>query len=134
MKCNMINLESLDYLANYCEGMDINSFWHYFDIGLDYGKGMHNYTTFTERREAFLWTVKQLVEHGYIRLVEMGKPKNFLSGTVDENLENLRKAFPKDDEGIQGGLWFFFDDCPLGCNWYTEWGGTPVPFLGNQSP
>ena len=29
-----------------------------------------------------------------------------------------------------GGLWFFFDDCPVGCNWYAEWNGNPIPFVG----
>jgi hypothetical protein len=124
----MIDATSLEHIASYCEGMDIDSIWYYFDK--PNGAILKNdYINFDERREAFLWTVKQLVEHNYIRLAEMGKPKNFLNGTVDENIDLLRQAFPKDDEGMHGGLWFFFDDCPVGCNWYAEWNGNPIPFV-----
>ena len=126
----MINPILLDYITKYCEGMDLNSIWDYFGNYTDFGRSMHNYVQFQDRREAFFVMIKELVEHNYIRLAEMGKPECLLTGTIDQQLNVLRNAFPKDDDGMHEGLWCFFDSCPVGCRWYSELPDiVPIPFV-----
>lgn len=75
----MITPIFLEYIAKYCEGMDLNSIWDYFGNHTDFGKSMHNYLQFQDRTEAFFVVIKELVEHNYIRLAEMGKPECFFN-------------------------------------------------------
>jgi len=124
---NPITAEQLGQIAAECEDRDLNSLWLYFETpGGDPGFP-HSLVSFEERREGFLWTVKQLFEHGFIELNRNGGVP--FPGTIDEKLAALREAFPANDEGMRDGLWFFFPECPMGSSWWWPNRAEPVPFV-----
>jgi len=124
---NPITAEQLGQIAAECEDRDLNSLWIYFETpGGDPGFP-HSMESFEERREGFLWTVKQLFEHGFIELNRNGGVP--FPGTIDEKLAALREAFPANDEGMRDGLWFFFPECPMGSSWWWPNRAEPVPFV-----
>jgi hypothetical protein len=98
---------NLAEISEYCEDMDIPAICHYLK---------HDFSVFIERREAFLWVIKRSVEQGKIKLIGM-KTDLPLEGTVEEQIERFRQAFPNSDEEMEDGLWFFYDACPAGCDW-----------------
>lgn len=134
---NPITSEQLAQIASECEDRDLNSVWLYFDTpGGDPGFP-HSLMSFAERREGFLWTVKQLFEHGFIELNRDGGAP--FPGLIDEKLDALRAAFPLNDEGMEDGMWFFFPECPMGSSWWWPKQAPPVAFvpgkpLGGRDP
>ena len=73
--------------------------------------------SFIDRREIFFWALKRLLNEGRIRLAKHGK---FLEGSVEEQVERFRLAFPKTEEEMEDGIWFFDEDCPGGAVWVLE--------------
>lgn len=128
MTAKILTAEQLDYLASGSEDMDLDSIWDYFDRPHGFDPVVnHSLVSFEERREGFLWTVKQLFEHGFIELNRRGGVP--FPGSIDEKLDALREAFPSDDEGMEEGMWFFFPECPMGSNWKWPYQAEPIPFV-----
>lgn len=93
--------------------------------------------TFLGRREAFLETVGQLLQLGYIRLVDVLTPDNApLSGSAADQVDQLRSVFPRSPETLEGsgGLsWFETRECPFEIVW--KWPGRkPVPLFPGHNP
>lgn len=129
---NPITPEQLADIASECEDRDLHAVWFSFDSPRGGCASEHSLVTFEERREGFLWTVKQLFEHGYIELLrEGGVP---FPGPIDDKIDALRQAFPADDDGMEEGMWFFFPECPMGSNWKWPNRAEPIPFLPGGEP
>ncbi|EON9239895.1 TPA: DUF596 domain-containing protein [Escherichia coli] len=60
---------------------------------------------------------EHLLKEGRIKLAKHGK---FLEGSVDEQVERFRRAFPKTEEEMEDGIWFFDESCPGGAVWVLE--------------
>ncbi|EEV5606222.1 TPA: DUF596 domain-containing protein [Escherichia coli] len=73
--------------------------------------------SFEERKKVFLWVLTRLLKEGRIKLVKHGK---FLEGSVEEQVERFRQAFPKTEEEMEDGIWFFDESCPGGAVWGLE--------------
>ncbi len=112
--------------------VDLHSIWFSFDTPGGDPEFPHALVTFAERREGFLWTVRQLFEHGYIELLRDGGVP--FPGLIDDKIDALRRAFPADDEGMEEGLWFFSPECPMGSNWKWPNQAAPIPFLPGGVP
>ncbi|EOA1953219.1 DUF596 domain-containing protein, partial [Escherichia coli] len=41
-------------------------------------------------------------------------------GSVEEQVERFRQAFPKTEEEMEDGIWFFDESCPGGAVWGLE--------------
>lgn len=67
--------------------------------------------SFNDRREIFFWVLERLLKEGKIKLAKNGK---FLDGTINEQLERFKSVFPKTEEEIDDGIWFFDERCPGG--------------------
>lgn len=73
--------------------------------------------SFIDRREIFLWVLKRLLTDGRIKLAKHGV---FLDGSIEEQLERFRQAFPHTEDEIEDGIWFFDENCPGGAVWVLE--------------
>ena len=73
--------------------------------------------SFEQRKTFFFQLLKMLMERKKIYLAANGKP---LKGTINEQLNRLRAAFPLNEKGLYHGLWFTFDECPGGIVWIHE--------------
>ena len=73
---------------------------------------------FTLKKEIFFYILRMLMSDGRLRLAKNGQ---FLVGSIDEQLERFKEAFPKSEESQKeiGGIstWFFMDECPAGAVW-----------------
>lgn len=124
----------LGKIATWGEDWDLNDIWAlWFDTPRGDSRDPHELVTFEERREGFLWTLKQLFEHGYIELNRPGGVP--YPGSIDEKLQALREAFRSNDDDMEDGLWFLFPECPMGSNWKWPSRSDPLPFVadGTQS-
>ncbi|EBC0776157.1 DUF596 domain-containing protein [Salmonella enterica] len=65
----------------------------------------------------FLWVLERLLNEGKIKLAKNGK---FLDGTIDEQFECFKSVFPKTEEEINDGIWFFDELCPGGAVWVLD--------------
>ncbi|XQK57440.1 VENN motif pre-toxin domain-containing protein [Escherichia coli] len=84
--------------------------------------------SFEERKKIFLWVLTRLLKEGRIKLAKHGK---FLEGSVDEQVERFRQAFPKTEEEMEDGIWFFDESCPgalFGCLKMALSNGPDKPF------
>ncbi|MBK5144773.1 DUF596 domain-containing protein [Budviciaceae bacterium BWR-B9] len=78
---------------------------------------------FLKRKAIFFWFLEKLLKAGRIKLAKHG---SFLKGTVSEQVKCFKLSFPKTEEEIENGLWFFDESCPGGAVWiledgYLEW-------------
>ena len=103
----VISEEYFQELAADCEDRDLNAVWKWL---------RPDCKDFEEAREAFFIVLRRLVVEGHVQLIEMDSDRPMV-GTVDEQLEQFRKVFPKDDVEMHHALWFFDPNCPGGCNW-----------------
>lgn len=112
----MVTDEQYLVIAEGCEDMELSAIWDYFAMPLGTKFLPHPYESFESRREAFLWVVKRLLEEGRIKLVNM-RSHVPVEGTVEEQVQRLREAFPKNEAEIDNGLWFYSEECPGGSAW-----------------
>ncbi|MGA0569788.1 DUF596 domain-containing protein, partial [Variovorax sp. VNK109] len=90
----------------------------------------YHWSTFEEHRDVFLWVFERLLREGRIKLHKNGV---FLEGSIEEQVEAFRKAFPSSEEdadkrctkpgyepayeGFGMNVWWFLDICPAGVAW-----------------
>lgn len=104
-------------LALVCEDMELDAIWHELGFerrGIDW---VERFRSFGTRKRAFLWVVRRLVLDGRIALVPNGRHDLTMSGSLDEHIEVMNRAFPQTDDEMNNGIWFFMSDCPFGGNW-----------------
>jgi hypothetical protein len=111
----MFTDEEIILIVEHCEDMEMDAIWFFF--GTEYLP--HKYSSFDERREAFLWILKRLIQDGHIKLLNM-YTREFVPGSIDEQIERFRQVFPKNDEGMRNGIWFLDTECPGGALWSYE--------------
>jgi hypothetical protein len=102
-----ITNEYFEELASHCEDMELNSVWWWV---------RSDSAAFDEAREAFLIVLRRLLDDGHIKLIGMQSDRP-MEGSIEEQVDQFRKAFPKNDAEMEEGLWFFAPGCPGGCNW-----------------
>ncbi|WP_118987478.1 DUF596 domain-containing protein [Photorhabdus sp. CRCIA-P01] len=73
--------------------------------------------SFEDRKKLFFWLFEHLLKERRIKLAKHGQ---FLEGTVDEQIERFRQAFPKTETEMEDGIWFFDEACPGGAVWVLE--------------
>ncbi len=71
---------------------------------------------YVSRVEVFFSVLERLLREK-IRLAKHG---NFLEGSVDEQVERFRRAFPLTEPEMEDGIWFFDEACPGGAVWVLE--------------
>jgi hypothetical protein len=116
----MFTNEEVILIVEGCEDMELDAVWDYFDKPFGRKYLPHKYSSFDERREAFLWMLKRLLQDGHLKLVDGYTHKPLLGITNDEFIEKFRAVFPKDDNGMRNGIWFFDDACPGRALWSYE--------------
>ncbi|MEJ8820416.1 DUF596 domain-containing protein [Variovorax humicola] len=112
----MLTNEQFIFVAEGCEGMELDAVWDYFAKPFGTRFLVHGHASFHARREAFLWVLRRLLDEHRIELVNMQTHKP-IGGTVDEQVNRFRSAFPKDDAEMNNGIWFFTEACPGGSAW-----------------
>ncbi|EBY8685145.1 DUF596 domain-containing protein [Salmonella enterica] len=75
------------------------------------------YHTFSERKECFFLILSRLLNEKKIYLAKHGI---LLNGTVDEQIARFRQVFPKSEDEMEDGFWFFDEGCPGGAVWLLE--------------
>lgn len=126
----MLTNSQLAYIADGSEGQELDSVWIYFNTPRGHYYLEHDYDTFEKRREGFLWTIKRLLECGYIVLPRWSD-RSWLEGTPAEKVEVIREAFPDNDEGMDDLGWFYPPGCPVGVLW--DWAGRdPKSFIDRE--
>ncbi|GAB7541135.1 DUF596 domain-containing protein [Cupriavidus sp. 8B] len=105
--------ERINEIARLCETMAIDSLWLYTSEEANY----------EQKKSEFVQIVGYLVRAARVRLAKNGE---FLSGSIDDQLESLENALPKagtpealalESDGLAGGVWFYSDACPAGIVW-----------------
>nr|WP_080727810.1 DUF596 domain-containing protein [Ralstonia solanacearum] len=107
------------FIAEGCEGMGLDAIWDYFSVPCGTKFMPHDLESFDSRREGFLWVIERLIDEGRIVLVDMNSHAP-LEGASKLQIERFRSTFPKSDDGMDGGLWFFSADCPGGVAWQAR--------------
>ncbi|MFC3393732.1 DUF596 domain-containing protein [Brenneria rubrifaciens] len=82
--------------------------------------------TYENRKAFFLILLQRLMEDGKVRLAKHDK---FLEGSIEEQIERYKQAFPKTEEEWKAKheeVWFFHEECPGGAVWvlddgYLDW-------------
>lgn len=73
------------------------------------------------KKETFFHIIKILMLHNKLRLAKNGQ---FLTGTIEEQLDKFKAIFPISEESKKGiggiSTWFFMDDCPAGAVWVYQ--------------
>lgn len=74
---------------------------------------------FNFKKQVFLDFIRYALENG---LMKLGKYNEFLTGTIDCQIEKWQKTFPKSESKLlsDDGMfyeWFFMPDCPAGFVW-----------------
>ena len=73
--------------------------------------------SFDDRKNIFFDVLSRLLKDGHIKLAKLG---NFLEGSVEEQVERFRRAFPLTEPEMEDGIWFFDETCPGGAVWVLE--------------
>jgi hypothetical protein len=103
----MLDDERYDLIVGNIEDMELDALWWYLKDDSD---------TLAERAEMFFWVLHRLLLEKRIRLVHM-HTRIPMEGNLEEQIENYRKAFPKNDAEMNDGIWFFTEACPGGSVW-----------------
>ena len=79
-----------------------------------------NTHNFAFKRQVFLDFIRYALENG---LMKLGKHDEFLTGSIDSQIEQWQKAFPKSESQLlsEDGtfhIWFFMPNCPAGFVWF----------------
>jgi len=94
-------------LVSWSEGQELPAFWAYLRA---------DFVDFGDRREAFLWILRRLLEEQRVELVNL-QTHEALAGTIDQQIIRFKAAFPKNEEEMNNGIWFFTEACPGGAAW-----------------
>ncbi|AWH87075.1 DUF596 domain-containing protein [Limnobaculum parvum] len=114
----MVTDDESRILIEYAETQALNGLWAYIaPIILPSIHADSDEYPFLERKEIFFWFLEKLLQEGRVKLAKKGV---FLKGTVAEQIERFRQAFPKTEAEMDDGLWFFDETCPGGAVWVLE--------------
>lgn len=112
----MLTNDQLRFIAEGCEDMELDAIWDFFEHPHGTRRLKHDYASFSDRRDAFLWVLTRLLEEGRIKLIQT-KTHHPMGGTIEEQVAAFRRSFPTSDLNMNGGLWFLTDACPGGSAW-----------------
>ena len=111
----MISEETYLKMTDGLELMALTNLWYstknyeYFGFPKVYSE------TYVGRIKLFFIIIRRLIEENKLRLAENGE---FLKGTIDEQLELFKNAFPDEERMKEVDVyWWFLDDCPAGGVW-----------------
>ncbi|WP_434461077.1 DUF596 domain-containing protein [Serratia plymuthica] len=100
------------------EGLSIGNLWK--NIHPDSVSGEVD-LSFDEEKAIFLWFLRRLMQDGKVKLASY---REFLSGTIEEQMNLFEKKFPHNQEdmnaGAFDGFWFLTEKCPGGIVWIHE--------------
>ncbi|WP_343637620.1 DUF596 domain-containing protein [Roseateles sp.] len=105
-----MNRERFEYIRDGIEGMELDALWDYALEASDF---------FDEQRQFFFMILEKLIREGNIRLIHM-HTKVPMSGTAEQQIDAFMKVFPRGAEEMNGGLWFFSEECPGGSLWQAR--------------
>ncbi|WP_175413709.1 DUF596 domain-containing protein [Brenneria rubrifaciens] len=119
----MISEELYQERARALEGMSLAAVW---DVCCPNADIWNNKFPFEERKAFFFEFLQRLMEDGKVRLAKHDK---FLEGSIEEQIERYKQAFPKTEEEWKAkneDVWFFLEECPGGAVWvlddgYLDW-------------
>ncbi|MFZ4893568.1 DUF596 domain-containing protein [Plantibacter sp. Mn2098] len=124
---SVLTSQQLEEIAGGSEWQELDSVWQEFGVPIEYRSISHDLVSFEERREGFLWALTRFLENGHIRLLRWSD-KSLVTGTPEEQVDIIRRAFPYNDEDLDDGVWFLTDASQVGVLW--EWPGRdPKPFV-----
>lgn len=117
----MMDQERFEEIVGNAETQSLNGIWSQLSYDTD---------DFQRRTELFLWILEGLMSNGRIKLHRKGV---FLSGSVEEQLQKIRKAFPLSEgdadrictnpshevpyKNFGMNVWWFLDACPASVAW-----------------
>ncbi|MCD1125602.1 DUF596 domain-containing protein [Jinshanibacter sp. LJY008] len=73
--------------------------------------------SYDENRRIFFEVLERLIKENHLKLHKKGE---LLNNSLDEQLTNFHREFPKTKDEMQEGLWFYFDECPAEPVWVLE--------------
>ncbi|KAA1045557.1 DUF596 domain-containing protein [Pseudocitrobacter sp. 73] len=73
--------------------------------------------SFDTRKRIFFYVLSRLLTEGRIKLAKNGR---FLNGTIQEQIDCFKSAYPDSEEELDDGICFFDDNCPGGAVWILE--------------
>ena len=105
-----------------------NSVWLYTD----------DISEFSNRRDAFLYVIERLLTQRKAKLANWPEcirayavpkdkqlkpytPEDYLClNSISDIIQTFKTAFPKNEEEMEDGLWFYGADCPYTIGWVQE--------------
>ncbi|HJV72860.1 MAG TPA: DUF596 domain-containing protein [Noviherbaspirillum sp.] len=101
----MISEERYKFISDHVRGMALDAVWLYLE---------DDSQSYQERKESFLWFLTKMINGGLISLAKGGV---VIDKSVEDVLTEFKESFPKSDEDINNGIWFFTESCPAGIGW-----------------
>lgn len=89
------------------EDMELDALWNY---------ALEESDVYDEQRSFFFMVMGKLLREGNIRLIHMHTKVPML-GNVEQQMDAYMKSFPKSAEAMNGGMWFFSEECPGSSLW-----------------
>lgn len=102
--------ERFEYIRDGIEDMELDALWDY---------ALEESDVYDEQRRFFFMVLEKLIREGNIRLVHM-HTKVPMSGTIEQQIDAYMNVFPKDAKEMDGGMWFFSEECPGGSLWQAR--------------
>lgn len=99
--------ERFEYIRDGIEDMELDALWDY---------ALEESDVFEEQRDFFFVVLEMLMREENIRLVHM-HTKRPMPGTLGQQIDAYKCAFPKNSNEMNGGMWFFSEECPGGSLW-----------------
>ncbi|MHA6892438.1 DUF596 domain-containing protein [Ralstonia pseudosolanacearum] len=101
----MLSDERYKFIIYHVTGMALDAVWLYLEDDSD---------SYEDRKGKFLWMLRRMVSDGLIKLAKKGE---VIEDPIESVVERFRGAFPKSDEDVNNGVWFFTELCPAGIGW-----------------
>jgi hypothetical protein len=95
---------------------EFGSFYLLWGQCVPFSSEINNYS-FKKKKEIFFEVLTKLLEDDCLKLHKKGI---LLKGTIDEQLQVFYKNFPNNDDEMEEGLWFYYDNCPAEPAWLKK--------------
>jgi len=105
--------QGCDSILRSAFGFSMAAVWQHLTIALSQAR------RYEARTEIFFCILERLLDEGHVKLAHDGK---FLGGTIKEQIEVLRMAWPKfpGEDDLDGFGYWFLIDAPAGLVWITD--------------
>ncbi|MCT7329675.1 DUF596 domain-containing protein [Ralstonia mojiangensis] len=99
----MLSNERYKFIIDRAIGMALDAVWLYLE---------DDSTSYEDRKQKFLWILARMATDGLVLFA-----KNGVIFEPRKVAEEFKVSFPKNDEDLNNGVWFFTEPCPAGIGW-----------------